>query len=96
MRRTINGVLGRIFRADAHPDYRVLRPLYCFVPDSFFPCGNYNESAFMDSEWPSINCAVNPHGIGSHIFPDITSSVPEEESTPELDEFLVNFRRYLF
>ena len=95
MRRTINKIPGRVFRANAHPDFRQVRSLYCFVPDKFLVGGKFDETAFMNSAWPSINCGSNPNGIGSHIFPDVSSPVPLDESTTELVEFLTKLRRYI-
>ena len=95
MHSIINRIPGRIFRADAQQDYRSLRPLYCFVPEKFFVGGKFDETAFMDSAWPSINCGSNPNGIGSHIFPHVSSLVPVDESTPEFEEFLKKLHQYI-
>ena len=49
----------------------------------------------MNSAWPSINCGSNPNGIGSHIFPGVSSLVPVDESTPEFEEFLKKLHQYI-
>jgi hypothetical protein len=92
--RIITGIVGRIYWADAHPDYRTLRPLFCFVPEIFFTGEKFDEKAYGESAWPRVNCGSNPNGIGSHLYPDLRSPVLEKESSPELEDFLDNLGRH--
>lgn len=64
MRLVVQDTPGEIFFAEAHPDCLEIRPLYCFVPVGI------SRATYGDSSWPSINSGANPHGIGSHVFPN--------------------------
>ena len=95
MRLLINGVQGRIYHAEAHPALRAVRPLYCFVPDFFATSGDFHRVAYIHSRFPSVNCGCNPHGIGSHVFPDMGSPLEQDFDEPVLHEFIRNLAAYV-
>lgn len=88
MRLVIEGRAGRIFHAEAQPDFLRIRPLYCFVPTGI------KRSEYANSRWPAINSAANPNAIGSHLFPNWKRPVHSSES-PTFKQFLENLPKFI-
>lgn len=80
--------IGRVHHAAGHPALAKTRPVYCFVPETFFDGDGFQKGRYLISRWPSINCGVNPHGIGSHVIPDPFRPADLRSRCPVLREFL--------
>lgn len=83
---------GRIHHAAQHPELRIIRPCYAFIPQEHFqPCG-FNRRRHLESRWPEINAGANPHAIGSHTIPDAEKPVESTTRCPVLREFLIRLQ----
>lgn len=88
MHFVINHSIGRVHHGAGHPDLSKTRPIYAYIPEEYFNGDGFNRGAYMMSRWPSINCAANPLGIGSHVIPDPARPVSIRSRCPILTDFL--------
>ena len=88
MHAIIANQIGRVHNAAQHPELAKIRPVYAFIPEVFFEESGFQKSRYLTSRWPSINCAANPHAIGSHLLPDPISPANIRSRCPVLREFL--------
>ena len=88
MHAIINQEIGRIHHATGNPDLAKTRPVYAFIPEGFFTETGFQKSRYFSSRWPSINCAANPLGVGSHVIPDASRPANIRSRCPVLRDFL--------
>lgn len=88
MHAVINGQIGRVYHAAAHPALAKTRPTYAFVPEVFYDGTGLNRGRYLISRWPGISCSANPLAVGSHVIPDVTRPANIRSRCPILREFL--------
>lgn len=72
-------IKGKIYKAYAQKDLQQTRPLYAFVPNDLIKGGKLDVIGYSSKRWDSINCGANKEAIGSHVFPDISQPVNQND-----------------